>query len=63
MQHDPHPISALDPAQLTAAKQRPLPRRRLGRGALALLIVLRVYVLIAIPIVGYAFVHALLATR
>jgi hypothetical protein len=39
--------------------QRPLPRRRLGRGVTTLLILLRVYVLLAIPVVGYAFVHAL----
>jgi hypothetical protein len=41
--------------------QRPLPRRHLGRGVLALLVLLRVYVLLAIPVVGYAFVHALRA--
>jgi hypothetical protein len=53
--------AALDPAQTTAATSVPLPRRRLGRGVTALLVVLRVYVLVALPIVGYAFVHALLA--
>jgi hypothetical protein len=37
----------------------PLPRRQLGRTVLALLYLLRVYVLIAIPIVAYAFVRAL----
>jgi len=42
-----------------AAIARPLPRRQLGRGVLALLILLRVYVVLAIPLVGYAFVHAL----
>jgi len=35
----------------------------LGRGTLALLVLLRVYVVIAIPVVGYAFVHALLASH
>jgi predicted membrane protein len=30
---------------------------------LSLLIALRIYVLVAIPIVGYAFVHALRAQR
>jgi hypothetical protein len=30
---------------------------------LALLILLRIYVVIAIPIVGYAFVHALLVPQ
>ncbi len=39
----------------------PLPRRALGRGTLALLVLLRVYVVVAVPIVGYAFVHALSA--
>ena len=36
-----------------------LPRRELGRGVLALLVLLRVYVLLAIPLVGYAFIRAL----
>ena len=63
MQHDPALIGALEPGQLTATKHQKLPRRRLGRGILSLLILLRVYVVIAIPIVGYAFVHALLAPQ
>jgi hypothetical protein len=54
-------LEALEPSQLTAVSQRPLPRRSLGRGTLGLLIALRTYVIIAVPIVGYAFVHALLA--
>jgi hypothetical protein len=56
--HDPDLVSALEPAQLAATK-RPYPRRVLSRGVLALLLALRVYVLIAIPIVAYAFIHAL----
>ena len=52
-------IGALEPSQLSAAVARPLPRRQFGRGVLTLLILLRVYVALAIPIVGYAFVHAL----
>jgi len=63
MPYDPALIGALEPGQLTAATQRPLPRRILGRGTLALLILLRVYVVIAIPIVVYAFVHALLVPQ
>ena len=63
MPYDPALIEALEPGQLTAATQRPLPRRILGRGTLALLILLRVYVVIAIPIVGYAFAHALLVPQ
>lgn len=62
MQYDPTLISALEPDQLAAATMRPFPRR-LGRGGLALLILLRVYIVIAIPIVVYAFVHALLAPQ
>jgi hypothetical protein len=57
---DPKLLGALEPGQLTAVSERPLPRRKLGRGALGLLIALRVYVVLAIPIVGYAFAHALL---
>ena len=63
MQYDPSLISALEPDQLAAATMRPFPRRKLGRGVLALLILLRVYIVIAIPIVVYAFVHALLAPQ
>jgi hypothetical protein len=56
-------IEALEPGQLVAAAKRPYPRRVLGRGELALLVALRVYVAIAIPIVAYAFVHALLTPQ
>ena len=56
-------IRALDAKQLTAITRRPLPRRRLGRGELGLLLLLRVYVIVAIPIVGYAFVQALRTTQ
>ena len=45
MNHDPPPSR--------------LPRRALGRGTLALLVALRLYVMLAIPVVVYAFVHAL----
>ena len=60
MTYDPKVLGALEPGQFTAVSERPLPRRKLGRGALALLIALRVYVVIAIPIVAYAFIRALL---
>jgi hypothetical protein len=53
-------LGALDPAQRSAATRQKLPRRKLGRGAVALLILLRIYVAVALPIVGYAFVHALM---
>ena len=63
MQYDPALIGALEPGQLTAAAVRKLPRRKLGRGVLTLLILLRVYVVVAVPIVGYAFVHALVTPQ
>ncbi len=63
MQYDPTLTGSLEPGQLTTAVARPLPRRVLGRGTLALLILLRVYVVIAVPVVGYAFVHALAASH
>jgi hypothetical protein len=50
---------ALEDAQLAAAKQTKLPRRVLGKGTMALLILLRVYVILALPVVAYAFVHAI----
>ncbi len=53
-------LQALDPDQRQAALQTPLPRRRLSRGVLALLWALRVYVLLAVAVVVYAFVKSLL---
>ncbi len=53
------PLDALDPDQRSSVAEQPLPRRRLGRGVTWLLVGLRLYVLVAIPIVVYAFVHAL----
>jgi len=52
-------LSALEPGQLSADTRKPLPRRKLSRGVVALLVLLRIYVLIAVPLVVYAFVHAL----
>jgi hypothetical protein len=63
MSYDPALVRALEPDQLVAATMRPYPRRKLTRGVLALLIALRVFIVIAIPIVIYAFVHALLAPQ
>lgn len=63
VQYDPKLMDSLEADQLTAVSERPLPRRKLGRGTVALLILLRVYVTIAIPIVAYAFIRALLAAR
>jgi hypothetical protein len=61
MNYDPKLTSVLEPGQLAEAKSRALPRRKLDRRTVALLIALRVYVLIAIPVVCYAFIHAVLA--
>ncbi len=55
-------LDALEPSQLTAATETPLARRKLPRGVLVLLIALRVYVFIAVPVVVYAFIHALLTS-
>ena len=63
MPYDPTLVSALEPDQFVAAKMRPFPRRKLSRGVLALLVVLRVFIVIAVPIVIYAFVHALLTPQ
>jgi hypothetical protein len=41
----------------------PLPRRKLGPVILTLLVVLRIYVIAAIPVVAYAFIRALLAAH
>ncbi|HLJ83946.1 MAG TPA: hypothetical protein VKT51_07250 [Candidatus Eremiobacteraceae bacterium] len=40
-------------------EKKPYPRRRLGPGTIALLWVLRLYVLVAVPLVVYAFFRAL----
>lgn len=52
-------INLLEPDQLSMASRRPLPRRKLSGATVSLLWLLRLYVFIAIPVVGYAFVHAL----
>lgn len=62
MQYDPADLSALEPGQLSAATRTPLPRRELTGGVLALLVILRIYVALAIPLVAYAFVRALLTS-
>lgn len=51
------------PHQITALDRRPLPRGKYGRGTVALLILLRIYVVMAASVVGYAFFHALLGAR
>jgi len=59
--HDLADLSALEPSQLCHATSQPLPRMKLGRVSRVLLIAMRIYVLIAVPVVIYAFVKALLA--
>lgn len=59
MDQGQHWIGALEPGQLTEARRARLPRRKLGRGTVFLLYALRVYVLLAIPVVVYAFIRAL----
>lgn len=56
---DHHYLTVLEPRQTTAATRQKLPRRTLRWGTRALLIGLRVYVFLAIPIVVYAFIRAL----
>jgi hypothetical protein len=63
MTHEPNVISVLEPSQLTAATERALPRRKLSWGILILLALLRAYILIAIAIVCFAFVHAIATSR
>jgi hypothetical protein len=63
MATDPALISALDPDQLVTSTSRPLPRRKLTPGVFALLVALRAFIVVAIPIVIYAFVHALLTPQ
>jgi hypothetical protein len=63
MRNDPSPVCALEPGQLAAMRARPLPRRKLTQPALIFLGLLRLYVLVAVPIVCYAFVHALMTPQ
>ena len=54
----PEILKALEPEQRAGRRNTPYPRRKLGRGVRVLLWVLRVYVVIAVPLVIYAFVRA-----
>jgi len=54
-------IAALERDQLAVEKQRPLSRAKVTRGVTLMLLALRIYVLIAVPVVIYAFARALLA--
>jgi hypothetical protein len=52
-------LSALEPGQLRA-EQVALPRRDLSSASRFLLVALRIYVVLAVPLVIYAFVNKLL---
>jgi hypothetical protein len=56
---DPDLLNLLEKSQLSSEKLRPYPRRALGRRATAVMIFLRLYVILSLPIVAYAFIHAL----
>jgi hypothetical protein len=51
-------MTPVDPALPYPESLPRLPRRKLGRGTLALLILLRIYVALAVPMVAYAFIKA-----
>jgi hypothetical protein len=51
-------LVSLEPGQIVLGRN-PLGIRRLGRGTVFLLSLLRVYVLVAVPLVIYAFCRAL----
>ncbi len=49
----------LEPSQLSDARRTPLGRRRLTPGMLIAMWALRLYVLVALPLVGYVFFRSL----
>ena len=56
-------ISALEPDQLVEAKKKRFGQRKLGRAETVMMTALRVYVLIGVPLVIYAFFRALLTPQ
>lgn len=58
MSAPPPELQALEPEQFSARRGIPYPRREYGRGVRLLLWVLRIYVLLAVPLVIYAFLRA-----
>ncbi len=56
---DAEQVDALEPEQRAAALDKPIPRRKLTTAVIVVLWALRIYVLIAVPLVIYAFVRAL----
>lgn len=60
MKRDEPILPAVDESDAWSRRLRePLPRRSLSPGILTLLWILRIYVMIAVPLVVYAFVTAL----
>ncbi len=51
-------LPALEPEQTAQQRYAPFPRRQWGQGVRLLLWALRIYVLLAVPLVIYAFVRA-----
>jgi hypothetical protein len=58
MDNLPPVLAALEPDQLVEGKQR-LPRRKLSRWTTFVLVLLRIYVVCAVPIVIYALFRSL----
>jgi hypothetical protein len=56
----PEILAALVPEQTAERRDEPYPRKQIGPFVRALLWGLRVYVLIAVPLVIYAFVRAVM---
>ena len=56
-------LTVLEPDQFAEAAKKPLGQRKLSLGEKLLMSGLRVYVLIAVPLVIYAFFHALVTPQ
>jgi hypothetical protein len=54
----PEILKALEPGQVSGRRYIPYPRRHWGLGVRLLLWALRVYVVLAVPLVIYAFAKA-----
>lgn len=54
----PEILKALEPEQVSGRRYAPYPRRQWSRGVRLLLWILRLYVLLAVPLVIYAFAKA-----
>lgn len=59
MDHRRNVLAALEPDQRTSRRNEPLPPRKLGWRTIVVLSFLRVYVVLAIPLVVAAFIRAL----